>query len=274
MAWKRSGAGGHSPARFRPGGAGVAGASTRRFSRARWRLREATRPRTPLQSNSPTCLVDGFRLQFRPGSGSASSAWPWSDCSMGSAVSSGSPDVTHTRLIHYEAHSGFWERERASEGRRCFERGTLNADRRANWKGATLFNGLSSWRGLQKPSSEYLKCHSEAGRNNDWGTSNDVIARPISSPSPWSSGCRQLAWKYWDRGRGSHLRGYVQSGPRSCHWHKAATQNAMSAAAGRSWYLIDVRNRSRDRFDNLDPPLGRKRTLQTSRLAFLFAGLI
>ena len=66
MAWKRSGAGGNSPVRFRPGGAGAAGASTRRFGRARWRLREATRPRTPLQSNSPICLVDGFRLQFRP----------------------------------------------------------------------------------------------------------------------------------------------------------------------------------------------------------------
>jgi hypothetical protein len=66
MAWKRSGAGGHSPGRFRPGGAGVAGASTRRFRRARWRLREATRPRTPLQPNSRICVVDGFRLQFRP----------------------------------------------------------------------------------------------------------------------------------------------------------------------------------------------------------------
>jgi hypothetical protein len=38
--------------------------------------------------------------------------------------------------------SGFWERERASEGRGCFERGTLNADRKANRKGAALFNDL------------------------------------------------------------------------------------------------------------------------------------
>src|SRR6202048_4105533 len=30
---------------------------------------------------------------------------------------------------------------------------------------------------------------------------------------------------------------------------KAATQKAMSAAAGRSWYLVELRNRSRDRFD-------------------------
>jgi hypothetical protein len=42
-----------------------------------------------------------------------------------------------------EARSGFWEGERASEGRGCFERGTLNADRKANRKGAALFNGLS-----------------------------------------------------------------------------------------------------------------------------------
>src|SRR5580693_1648353 len=50
-----------------------------------------------------------------------------------------------------EARSGFWKGERASEGRGCFERGTLNADRKAKRKGAALFTGLSSWRGLQKP---------------------------------------------------------------------------------------------------------------------------
>src|ERR1700733_13163896 len=42
-----------------------------------------------------------------------------------------------------EARSGFWEGERASEGRGCLERGTLNADRKANRKGAALFNGAS-----------------------------------------------------------------------------------------------------------------------------------
>src|SRR6202023_1739839 len=30
-----------------------------------------------------------------------------------------------------------------------------------------------------------------------------LIAGPISSPSPWFPGCRQLAWKGWDRGRGN-----------------------------------------------------------------------
>ena len=53
-----------------------------------------------------------------------------------------------------EARSGFWKGERASEGRGCFERGTLNADREANRKGAALFNGLPSWRELQKPAQK------------------------------------------------------------------------------------------------------------------------
>src|SRR5258705_5936481 len=47
-----------------------------------------------------------------------------------------------------------------------------------------------------------------------------LIARPIFSPSPWFSGCRQLAWKGWDRGRGNRLQGHIRSGPRSCHWQK------------------------------------------------------
>src|ERR1700684_534819 len=79
----------------------------------------------------------------------------------------GDPNLLWGRSPHLaEARSGFWKGERASEGRGCFERGTLNADRKANRKGAALFNGLSSWRGLQKPAG-YLKCHSEAGRKND-----------------------------------------------------------------------------------------------------------
>src|SRR5260370_21841713 len=45
-----------------------------------------------------------------------------------------------------EARSGFWEGERASEGRGCLERGTLNADRKANRKGASLFDGFPSRR--------------------------------------------------------------------------------------------------------------------------------
>jgi hypothetical protein len=39
------------------------------------------------------------------------------------------------------------EGERASEGRGCLERGTLNADRKANQREATQFNYPASWRG-------------------------------------------------------------------------------------------------------------------------------
>src|ERR1700736_5682575 len=42
-----------------------------------------------------------------------------------------------------EARSAFWKGERAYEGR-GIERGTQNADRKANWKGTALFNGLPS----------------------------------------------------------------------------------------------------------------------------------
>jgi hypothetical protein len=48
-----------------------------------------------------------------------------------------------------EARSGFWEGERASEGRGCFERGTLNADRKANRKGSRPVQRPLSWRELQ-----------------------------------------------------------------------------------------------------------------------------
>jgi len=46
------------------------------------------------------------------------------------------------------------EGERASEGRGCLERGTLNADRKANRKGAALFDGFPAWRELQKPAQK------------------------------------------------------------------------------------------------------------------------
>src|ERR1700737_3354116 len=64
----------------------------------------------------------------------------------------GDPNLLWGRSPHLaEARSGFWEGERASEGRGCFERGTLNADRKANQKGATLFNGLSLMVRVAKP---------------------------------------------------------------------------------------------------------------------------
>ena len=67
-----------------------------------------------------------------------------------------------------EARSGFWEGERASEGRGCLERGTLNADRKANRNGAALFNSLPSWRELQKPAQK-LEDSLTSSRKNDKG---------------------------------------------------------------------------------------------------------
>src|ERR1700679_2443512 len=49
---------------------------------------------------------------------------------------------------------------------------------------------------------------------------------------------------------------------------KAATQKAMSAVAGRSWYLVELRNRSRDRVANLGPLLGERELCR--RLASCF----
>ena len=56
------------------------------------------------------------------------------------------------------------------KGGGCFERGTLNADRKANRKGAALFQRPFLMARVAKASSEYLKCHSDAGRKNDKGT--------------------------------------------------------------------------------------------------------
>jgi hypothetical protein len=46
------------------------------------------------------------------------------------------------------------EGERASEGRGCLERGTLNADRKANRKGAGTVQRPYSWRESQKPAQK------------------------------------------------------------------------------------------------------------------------
>jgi hypothetical protein len=52
----------------------------------------------------------------------------------GQNLRKGTPSLPGARSPHLaEARSGFWEAERASEGRGCFERGTLNADSKANW---------------------------------------------------------------------------------------------------------------------------------------------
>src|SRR6202046_1030216 len=98
----------------------------------------------------------------------------------------GDPDSLWGRSPHLaEARSGFWKGERASEGRGCFERGTLNADRKANRKGAALFNGLSSWRGLQKPAQKLEQSITiQQGRTTTGLEAAMLIARSISWPSP------------------------------------------------------------------------------------------
>ena len=56
-----------------------------------------------------------------------------------------------------KAHGGFRKGERASEGRGCSERGTLNADRKANRKGAALFNASLLMARAARASSMNLK---------------------------------------------------------------------------------------------------------------------
>ena len=74
---------------------------------------------------------------------------------------------------------------------------------------------------VAKASSETRSVtHKAGGRMQRAIPSSDAIAQPISSPSPYFSGCRQLALKCWDRGIDSRLQEYVQYGLQSCHWHK------------------------------------------------------
>src|ERR1700750_1904803 len=91
-----------------------------------------------LSAGCGTCLPNGCAV-------ATLSQGDWTESVEGDA------DVLWGRSRHLvEARSGFWEEERASEGRGCFERGTLNADRKANRKGAAPFRRASSWRQLQK----------------------------------------------------------------------------------------------------------------------------
>jgi hypothetical protein len=74
---------------------------------------------------------------------------------------------------------------------------------------------------VAKASSETRSVHPNAtGRTATEPEAPIFIAQSISSPSPWFSGCRQLVWKGWGRGRGNRLQGHVLSGPRSCHSQK------------------------------------------------------
>src|SRR5271163_449856 len=108
----------------------------------------------------------------------------------------GDPDSLWGRSPHLaEARSGFWKGERASEGRGCFERLTLNADRKANRKGAALFNG-PSWREFKSQLRKLeMFIHKLGGRMTRSIAAWMLIARPIASPLPSFFGCRHLALK-------------------------------------------------------------------------------
>ncbi len=75
-----------------------------------------------------------------------------------------------------EARSGSRQGERASGGRGGFERGTLNADRKANRKGANLFKGISHGLSYRHNSSESRAVLTSTGR------ATRLIARPNSLP--------------------------------------------------------------------------------------------
>src|SRR3984957_14944214 len=95
-----------------------------------------------LSAGCGTCLPNGFAVATH-------SLGDWTESA------EGDPDSLWGRSPHLaEAGSGFWKGERASEGRGRFERGTLNADRKANREGAALFNGFFSCSESQKASSE------------------------------------------------------------------------------------------------------------------------
>lgn len=142
-----------------------------------------------------------------------------------------------------KAHSGFRKGERASEGRGCSERGTLNADRRQTGKEPRSSKPLHSWREQQKPAQETHSGHSHTLKKNPlWRfQSADVIAPPTSSPSPWSFGCKQLALKGWDRGINSYHQGRVRYGPPSCHWHKRRHRTLCPRRQAGPWYPSDQR---------------------------------
>src|ERR1700743_1837711 len=97
-----------------------------------------SQPRKAGRTTGATTRIAQMGIASMPGETSAiHSQGDWTESA------EGDHSLPRGRSPHLaEARSGFWEGERASEGRGCFERGTLNADRKANRKGATLFNGF------------------------------------------------------------------------------------------------------------------------------------
>ncbi len=92
--------------------------------------------------------------------------------------SEGDPNSFWGRSPHLsEAPSGSREGERASEGRGCSERGTLNADRQANRKGANLF----------KSRSHGVSCRHNSSASRAVLTSIGRAARMIARPNSYRS---------------------------------------------------------------------------------------
>src|ERR1700693_1319248 len=73
-----------------------------------------------------------------------------------------------------KARSGFWEGERASEGRGCLERGTLNADRKANRKGGPVQRPSLMAR-VAKASSETRSVNLNATGKKDKGLESPML---------------------------------------------------------------------------------------------------
>src|ERR1700728_4967955 len=71
----------------------------------------------------------------------------------------GDPNLLWRRSPHLLRRSGFWKGERASEGRGCFERGTLKVDRKANRKESRPVQRPFLMARFAKATSEYLKPH-------------------------------------------------------------------------------------------------------------------
>jgi len=153
---------------------------------------------------------------------------------------------------------------------------TLNADRNANRKRNCTVQLPSSRRELQKPGQTIeVVSHNRQKGITQGGPSNDAIARPISSPSPWFSGCRRLAWKGWDRGRDSSLQGHINpvlgdAIGRSGRHRKRCRRRRDGPG---TWLNFGIAQEIGGSITSV--PFGRrKRTLQTPRLVFLIADLV
>src|SRR5580692_1117028 len=98
----------------------------------------------------------------------------------------GDPDSLWGRSPHLaEARSGFSKGERASEGRGCFERGTLNADRKANRKEPPCSTAFPHGAGCKKLAQKLEESITiQQGRTTTGLEAAMLIARPISWPSP------------------------------------------------------------------------------------------